>query len=144
MTLALAIVALVLAVVVGAFLVAGWASTAQRLARAEHRIASLEREVRDHLAPDVERSVRRSEDAAVAAREARLAVGIEDPPPRLAGERVTGPLVRTVAVAAGARRVVGRFVTDLAPGGARRQRRRGERAEAAKRPGRSGRSGRNG
>ena len=33
MTLALAIVALVLAVVVGAFLVAGWVSTAQRASR---------------------------------------------------------------------------------------------------------------
>lgn len=129
MTLALAIVALVLAVVAIAFLAAAWATTSVRLARAERRIDELEGAVH-RLAPDVERSVRRSEAAADAAREARRAVGIEDPPPRLAGERVTGPLVRAVAWGAGARRVVQRLAADAVPGRGR-ARRRG-------RPGRSG------
>lgn len=122
MTLALAIVALVLAVVAIAFLAAAWASTSARLTQAERRIATLEHEIQ-RLAPDVERSVRRSEAAADAARQARLAVGIEDPPPRLAGERVTGPLVRAVAWGAGARRVVQRLAADAVPGSGRARRR---------------------
>ncbi len=130
MTLAIAIVALVLAVLAVSFLAAGWAATAARLARAERRIDALEHEVRDRLLPDVERSVRRSEAAADAAREARLAVGIEDPPPLLAGERVTGPLVRAVAFGAGARRTAQRLAANLTPGGSR-----------ARRTGRSGRNG---
>ncbi|MFM8304389.1 MAG: hypothetical protein ACKOA9_08855, partial [Actinomycetota bacterium] len=43
------------------------------------------------------------------------AVGIEDPPPRLAGEALTGPVVRAVAFGAGARRGLARFASDITP-----------------------------
>ncbi|MEI8000430.1 MAG: hypothetical protein WCI50_03670 [Actinomycetes bacterium] len=118
MTLGIAIVALVLAVGCGA----GWWRTERRLVGLERRTAMLEGALHDRVLPDLDRSVRRSEAAVDAALEVRRAVGIEDPPPRLAGERITGPLVRAVAVGAGARRVLQRLAADLVPGPRRRQR----------------------
>ena len=52
---------------------------------------------------------------------ATAAVGIEEPPPRLAAESVTAPVVRTVAFGAGARRAIARFTADVAPLGKTRK-----------------------
>lgn len=111
MTAVVAVVALV-AAAVG---LVGWWSSARRTAALEARVVRLEREVHDDVVPTLDLTRRESEEAYVAARLAKDAVGIEDPPPRLAGESVTGPVVRVVAFGAGARRALARFASDVTP-----------------------------
>jgi len=113
----LAVVALVAAVVCAL----GWRRTAGRLASLERRVAALEREVQTEVLPELDRSRRDSEAAVFAARRATAAVGIEEPPPRLAAESLTAPVVRAVAFGAGARRAIARFTTDVAPLGKTRK-----------------------
>ena len=99
----------------------GWRRSAARVSHLERRVGSLEREVRDDVLPTLDRSRRESESAIVTAREAAAYVGIEEPPPRLAGEALTGPVVRAVAFGAGARLAIARFTTDVAPLGRTRR-----------------------
>ena len=73
----------------------------------------IEHETRSY--PELDLTRRESEEAVAAARQATHAVGIEEPPPRLAGEAVTGPVVRVVAFGAGARRAFARFASDVTP-----------------------------
>ena len=109
-----AIVAVVaLAVAAGALV--GWWRTARRLGAVEARVGRLDREVHDGVMPALDLTRRESEEAVAAARQATHAVGIEEPPPRLAGEAVTGPVVRVVAFGAGARRAFARFASDVTP-----------------------------
>jgi len=93
----------------------GWWRASGRVAALEGRVHRLEREVHDDVVPTLDLTRRESEEAYVAARMAKYAVGIEDPPPRLAGEAVTGPVVRAVAFGAGARRALARFAADVTP-----------------------------
>ena len=113
----LAVVALLAAVVCAV----GWRRTADRLARLEGRVAAVEREVQTEVLPELDRSRRDSEAAVFAARRATAAIGIEEPPPRLAAESVTAPVVRAVAFGAGARRAIARFTADVAPLGKTRK-----------------------
>jgi hypothetical protein len=113
----LAVVALLAAVVCAV----GWRRTADRLTRLEGRVVALEREVQTEVLPELDRSRRDSEAAVFAARRATAAVGIEEPPPRLAAESVTAPVVRAVAFGAGARRAIARFTADVAPLGKTRK-----------------------
>jgi hypothetical protein len=113
----LAAVALLAAVVCAV----GWRRTADRLTRLEGRLAAVEREVQTEVLPELDRSRRDSEAAVFAARRATAAVGIEEPPPRLAAESVTAPVVRVVAFGAGARRAIARFTADVAPLGKTRK-----------------------
>ncbi len=117
LAIALAVVALLAAVVCAV----GWRRTAGRLARLERRMAAVEREVQTEVLPELDRSRRDSEAAVFAARRATAAVGIEEPPPRLAAESVTAPVVRAVAFGAGARRAIARFTADVAPLGKTRR-----------------------
>lgn len=110
----------------GAFLAAvvcalGWRRTADRLARLEGRVTVVEREVQTEVLPELDRSRRDSEAAVFAARRATAAVGIEEPPPRLAAESVTAPVVRVVAFGAGARRAIARLTADVVPLGKTRR-----------------------
>ena len=111
MTTVMAVVAL--AVAVGAC--AGWWRAARRLGALEARVARIDREVHDVVLPALDLSRRDSEEAVAVARLATRAVGIEEPPPRLAGERVTGPVVRAVAFGAGARTALARFAAEVTP-----------------------------
>ena len=113
----LAVVALLAAVVCAV----GWRRTADRLAQLERRVAAVEREVQTEVVPELDRSRRDSEAAVFAARRATAAIGIEEPPPRLAAESVTAPVVRAVAFGAGARRAIARFTADVAPLGKTRK-----------------------
>ena len=115
--IALAVVALLGAVVCAL----GWRRTADRVELLERRVAAVEREVQTEVLPELDRSRRDSEAAVFAARRATAAVGIEEPPPRLAAESVTGPVVRAVAFGAGARRALARFSSDVAPLGKTRR-----------------------
>jgi hypothetical protein len=99
----------------------GWWRTAVRLDRLERRVAVVERDVQTEVLPELDRSRRDSEAAVFAARRATAAVGIEEPPPRLAAESVTAPMVRAVAFGAGARRAIARFTADVAPLGKTRK-----------------------
>ena len=99
----------------------GWRRSARRLDRLEQRIGAVEREVQTEVMPELDRSRRDSEAAVFAARRATAAVGIEEPPPRLAAESVTAPVVRVVAFVAGAKRAIARFTTDVAPFGKTRK-----------------------
>jgi len=110
-TTVVAVVALVLGIVA----LVGWWRAAQRAAVLERRVVRLEREVHDDVVPTLDLTRRESEEAYAAARMAKHAVGIEDPPPRLAGESVTGPVVRAVAFGAGAKRAFARFAADVTP-----------------------------
>lgn len=111
MTTVVAVVALVVAGT-GLF---GWWRTARRLSALEARVGRLDREVHDDLVPTIDLTRRETEEAYAAARIAKQAAGVEDPPPRLAGESVTGPVVRAVAFGAGARRALARFAADVTP-----------------------------
>lgn len=93
----------------------GWWRASVRARVLEARVARLEREVHDDVVPTLDLTRRESEEAFAAARQAKYAVGIEDPPPRLAGETLTGPVVRAVAFGAGARRAFARFASDVTP-----------------------------
>ncbi|MFA5882230.1 MAG: hypothetical protein WDA60_00070 [Acidimicrobiia bacterium] len=111
MTAVLAVAALIGVGVCGL----GWWRASGRVAALSGRVARLEREVHDDVVPTLDLTRRESEEAYVAARMAKHAVGIEDPPPRLAGEAVTGPVVRAVAFGAGARRAFARLAADVTP-----------------------------
>jgi hypothetical protein len=115
--IALAVVALLAALVCAL----GWRRTTLRLATLERRVAAVERDVQTEVMPELDRSRRDSEAAVFAARRATAAVGIEEPPPRLAAESVTAPVVRVVAFGAGARRAIARFTSDVAPLGKTRK-----------------------
>jgi len=117
LAIALAVVALLAAVVCAV----GWRRTAGRLTGLERRLAAVEREVQTEVLPELDRSRRDSEAAVFAARRATAAVGIEEPPPRLAAESVTAPMVRVVAFGAGARRAIAQFTSDVAPLGKTRR-----------------------
>lgn len=93
----------------------GWWRSAGRVRALEQRVARLEHEVHDDVVPALHVTRQESRAASAAAREARVAVGIEDPPPRLAAERITGPVVRAIAFGAGARRALVRFGSELTP-----------------------------
>jgi hypothetical protein len=93
----------------------GWWRATRRLSALEARVGRLDREVHDDLVPTLDLTRRESEEAIVAARIAKQAAGVEDPPPRLAGETVTGPVVRAVAFGAGARRALARLASDVTP-----------------------------
>ena len=73
MTAVVAVSALVLA----AFGLFGWWRASGRVAALEGRVGRLEREVRDDLVPTLDLTRRESEQAYVAARMAKHAVGIE-------------------------------------------------------------------
>lgn len=105
----------VVALIVAGIGLAGWWRTSARLRAVEARVGRLDREVHDDLVPTLDLTRRESEEAYVAARIAKQAAGVEDPPPRLAGEAVTGPVVRAVAFGAGARRAFARFAADVTP-----------------------------
>lgn len=105
----------VVALVVGAIGLIGWWRTRKRLSALEARVHRLDREVHDDVVPTLDLTRRESEEAYVAARMAKQAAGIEEPPPRLAAESVTGPVVRAVAFGAGARRAIARFASDATP-----------------------------
>ena len=111
MTAVIAAVALVVAAVG----LLGWWRAGQRLHALDARVARLDREVHEDVMPELDHTRRESEEARAAARMATQAVGIEDPPPRLAGETVTGPVVRAVAFGAGARRALARLASDVTP-----------------------------
>jgi hypothetical protein len=105
----------VMAIVAVVVCALGWRSAAARVTRLEARVAGLEREVHRDVLPALDRSQRESEAALSTARQAAVAAGIEEPPPRLAGEAVTGPVVRAVAFGAGARRAIARMTADVVP-----------------------------
>jgi hypothetical protein len=119
--MAVAITLAVLALLAAVACAVGWRRTATRLARLERRVVAVEREVQTEVLPELDRSRRDSEAAVFAARRATAAVGIEEPPPRLAAESVTAPMVRAVAFGAGARRAIARFTADVAPLGKTRK-----------------------
>jgi hypothetical protein len=119
--MAVAITLAVVAVLAAVVCAVGWRRTADRVARLERRVATVEREVQTEVMPELDRSRRDSEAAVFAARRATAAVGIEEPPPRLAAESVTAPVVRAVAFGAGARRAIARFTADVAPLGKTRK-----------------------
>lgn len=111
----MALTVAVLALVGAAVCALGWRASASRVARLETRVTELEREVQRDVLPALDRSARASGEALDAARRAAHAAGVEEPPPRLAAESITGPVVRAVAFGAGARRALARMTADLAP-----------------------------
>jgi hypothetical protein len=80
-----------------------------RLRTAERRITALDAEVRERLAPDLADVRSQARAAASEARKAARAAGVEEDPPRLAWEPVTGPIVKALAFGAGASRAVARL-----------------------------------
>ena len=117
----MSIVLAVLALVAVAACAVGWRSSAARVTRLEARVAGLEREVHRDVLPALDRSQRESEVALSTARRAAFAAGIEEPPPRLAAEAVTGPVVRAVAFGAGAKRAISKMTADVVPLGKTRR-----------------------
>ena len=99
----------------------GWRRSAARVSRLEARVSGLEREMQRDVLPALDRSRRESEAAMSTARQAAFAVGIEEPPPRLAAESITGPVVRAVAFGAGARRAIAQMTADVVPLGRTRR-----------------------
>ena len=94
-----------------------------RLRRAEERLDGLEARLGD-VSPALEAARDEAYAAGVTARRAALAAGVGEPPPRLALERVTGPMVKAVAFGAGLRRALRRLT-----GSSGRTRDRAVRAE---------------
>jgi hypothetical protein len=82
--------------------------TRSRLRALEARTAHLEDHLRADVEPEVAAARAEARDATVAARRASLASGVDEPPPRLPFEPVTGRVVRAVAFGAGARRALAR------------------------------------
>jgi hypothetical protein len=111
MTTVVAVVALALAGCCGF----GWWRTTRRLRTTDARVARLERVLRDDVGPTLERARLESEEAVSAAYAASRVVGIETPAPRLVAETITGPVVRAVAIGAGARRALARLAADVTP-----------------------------
>jgi len=109
MTTVMAAVALVVVGVLAIALV----RTRTRLVGVEARTHALEDELHRRVEPDVAAARAEARDASVTARRAAAAAGIDDPPPRLPFEPVTGPVVRAVAFGAGARRALARVAAPL-------------------------------
>jgi hypothetical protein len=82
--------------------------TRARLARLEARTRELAHDVHGRVEPDVAAARAEAHDASILARRASVAAGVDDPPPRLPFEPVTGRVVRAVAFGAGARRALAR------------------------------------
>lgn len=85
----------------------------RRVRRAEHRITRLEADLRS-LAAGLDGIGSEARAAALAARRATAAAGIDDPP-RVALEPVTGRLVKAVAFSAGARRALAALAVARGP-----------------------------
>lgn len=100
----LAGVALVAAVVLALALV----RTTARVRALEARALRLEDDLHARVEPDVAAARAEARNATTLARRASVAVGVDDPPPRLPFEPVTGKVVRAVAFGAGARRAIAR------------------------------------
>ena len=87
--------------------------TRAHLARVEGRTRGLEAHVRDRVDADVAAARAEARDASRAAQRASVAAGVDEPPPRLPFEPVTGRVVRAVAFGAGARRALARAATPV-------------------------------
>ena len=99
---------------IGALVLAAWsllriASLRTHVHRLEARVHSLETRLATEVAPSLKAARADARNAAATARRAAEAAGVPDPPPRVAMEPVAGPLVRAVALGAGARRALARF-----------------------------------
>lgn len=117
----MSIILAILAIIGVAVCAVGWRGSAARVTRLEARVAGLEREVHRDVLPALDRTQRDSEAALSTARRAAFAAGIEEPPPRLAAEAVTGPVVRAVAFGAGAKRAFTKMTADVVPLGKTRR-----------------------
>ena len=102
---ALAIVALVVTGAVGFRLV----RLRAHVHRLDTRVHSLETRLATEVAPSVKAARADARNAAATARRAAEAAGVPDPPPRVPLEPVAGPVVRAVALGAGARRALARL-----------------------------------
>ena len=87
--------------------------TRVRLVRVEGRIRDLEEHVRGRVDADVAAARAEARDASRTAQRASVAAGVDEPPPRLPFEAVTGRVVRAVAFGAGARRALARAATPV-------------------------------
>ena len=106
----LALGAFVVAVASSAALVA----TRVHLRRVESRVRSLETRLAREVEPAVAAAREDARTAATTARRAATRVGIEEPPPRVLLEPVAGPVVRAVAISAGAGRALARLARPSA------------------------------
>ena len=77
--------------------------------RLEGKVHSLETRLATEVAPSLKAARTDAKNAAATARRAAEAAGVPDPPPRVAMEPVAGPMVRAVALGAGARRALSRL-----------------------------------
>jgi hypothetical protein len=99
------------ALVMSAALAVALLRTRARLARLETTSGRLEELVHRELEPGLAAVRADARRAQVTARDAAIAAGVTDPPPRLPLEPVTGRVVRAVAFGAGARRALARVAT---------------------------------
>jgi hypothetical protein len=74
----------------------------------EASTARLDDDLHARVEPDVAAARAEARDATTLARRASVAAGVDEPPPRLPFEPVTGKVVRAVAFGAGARRAIAR------------------------------------
>jgi len=79
-----------------------------RVMRTNERVHRLEREVFE-LRAAVEHTRADVQTAEATARRAAAAAGVEEPPARVAFEPIAGPVLRAVAIGAGARRALSRL-----------------------------------
>lgn len=84
-------------------------ATRARLYRLEARVRSLDARVADEIAPAVDAARQDARVATATARRAASAAGIEEPPARVPFEPIVGPVVRAVALGAGAGRALHRL-----------------------------------
>src|SRR5690349_21477869 len=101
----LAAVALVAVGVLGVMLPV----TLRRTRAVEARLRRLEARVTNEVEPAIEAATTDARVAGQRARDAAAQVGLAEPAPRLPLEPVTGPIVRAVALGAGAGRVLTRL-----------------------------------
>ena len=88
--------------------------TRTRLRRVEGRVRSLEARLAREVEPAVAAAREDARAAATTARSAAARVGIAEPPPRVPLEPVAGPVVRAVAIGAGASRALARLARPRA------------------------------
>jgi hypothetical protein len=81
----------------------------RHVSRLEARVHHLETRLATEVAPSVKAARADARNAAATARRAAEAAGVAEPPPRVPLEPVTGPMVRALALGAGARRTLGRL-----------------------------------
>jgi hypothetical protein len=86
----------------------------RRLARHERELAALRSTVAS-LEDELRATRAVASAAGTTARRAAVAAGVGDPAPRLALEPVTGPVVKAVALGAGARRALARLRPQARP-----------------------------